>query len=165
MISGLNDYNFADSVSISKTQNRAKAFEFWKSQCFEASQTTVGETEKKDLKHQITRLNLEHDRMKDSIVVLKTRRGDMERDLFDFKQKRMDMEDNSNGPKTMFIDPLSYEMVNIPDSIRTTIIDAALGRGVTAIETYLEENGVDEEVRARIGESDSTSIGILPFSF
>ncbi|KAJ3381178.1 hypothetical protein HDU92_005546 [Lobulomyces angularis] len=143
--------NFSQNAKFTKV-SRGKAFDFWKSQCFENFENSISDSKRIEMENQMLKLGLEHDRLKEQIFISKQKRSDTEVYLMKTKQKRLDLERGNNGPSSTFIDPTTYEMVHIPLSLRISILTKVMGQQEPQddVYQYVQRNGINNDIKDQI---------------
>ena len=139
-----------DSIS------KIKALAFYKEQCFEHVERNVSDELRADLEKQLSRLNQEHDRLFNQIKLMKQKRSDMEIELMDMRQRRIDLEKSSQGNHSSFVDPSTYEMVHIPLVLKSEILSTVFKCTSPDISSFLSNHNISLETRQSNGQDFNT---------
>lgn len=149
--------NFAGTkrVLLSNNSRKAKSLDFYKSQCIEVHRHSVSDSEKDNIETKIEKLKIEKERTRELISNSKKAKAEMEGQLDQMRQQRIDLEMDAAAPQTSFVDPFTFETIYIPLSYRQSLLYDLLGDSLYGenIGSYLELHGITEGSRQIVASS------------
>ena len=146
---------FANECQGSKTDTS-----FWRKQCIETTQESVEVTEKDDIEGQLKRLEKQKVVLQTSVSALDVRVVEIEKELTQLKEQRLQIERSENGEGTTstYIDAITGEQILITTEAKKALIKSVLGEEAATgdIKALLNKHEVSEEVQVKINARNLT---------
>ncbi|KAI9366048.1 hypothetical protein DFJ73DRAFT_158480 [Zopfochytrium polystomum] len=135
-----------------------QAYIFWKDLCIETVQDSIEGREREEIENQLRRLTVDVEAHRLQVASLTRRKGELENELVDLKQQRMQIDLDSFGPVETYVDPVSHEVIEVTKAAKAAIIRVVLGEeavedNVTAL---LAKHDVPPEVQSRLSTAHMT---------